>query len=152
MVNDPNFVKPQFSAKVRVDQLSKNNLELIGVVLFMMVGAALPFFVFQNETVKIIGGLVGAVVACILFFAFQIYWLSLLGIKRFSAEVQVSINEKGINIAELGLVKWPDVLELTSLPDCSYAFVIITRHYEKLLIHANVDKACPIVSHYIKQH
>ena len=63
----------------------------------------------------------------------------------------ITIDESGINIKGLDLLKWTDIVGLEGVPDDDHTLFLHTAPYGKLLLHHPADELYKVFNHYLNQ-
>jgi hypothetical protein len=164
--------KPKhFSARIKVEQVGED-LNIFGFLSFMMICGVPGFWlailsVDNTEQVHgwlaflyalgVFGGiavaLVGFVLGAILWFMLEDYFRKAKGLTApFNQYSVVTIDENGLNIKDLGLTKWPNVLSLEGVPDAEYALFVHTTSFGKLLLHHDANTLAKVLNFHSGQN
>jgi hypothetical protein len=160
-----------FSARIKAEQVGED-LNIFGFLSFMMIcgvpGFWLAIMSLDNTeqvhgwlafiyALGLFGGfavaLVGFVVGAILWFMLEDYFRKAKGLTApFNQYTVVSIDENGLNIKDLGLTKWPNVLRLEGVPDAEYALFVHTTSFGKLLLHHDANTLAAVLNFHSSQN
>jgi hypothetical protein len=84
------------------------------------------------------------------------FWLETKWYERrqgapFSATTRVVVDERGLQISDLGRVDWQDVLSLACIPDSDSGVIVRTNHaaIKSVLLRADHDEILPVLHHHM---
>ena len=69
----------------------------------------------------------------------------------FVATTHVNISARGVAVERLGVTPWCDVLKIEPISDTDTAYLVHTRHFERLVLNAPVDRLIPLMTYYMEQ-
>jgi hypothetical protein len=148
-------VLPRFSGAIGVSQHRSEGMWV--VLLFSMLGV-LPGAVLMDldaaswmQFLCVAGMVLGMIAGMLLGTVLIMRWETRKGQVLFSKTTQVTIDQDGVNINDLGLLSWQDVLSYEGIPDSTSAMIIFSRQYGELLLQdIAVDELIPILNAHLE--